>query len=107
MDMSYDREVRDSSDSVAPLAQCPEFRGYMRKSFTLPPQDAWDFTLVSPAFSQQITSLSPRQQDRLEAQGKFSKSTKIGQGRNGRKARVLREIIEWNRARIADRAEAA
>ena len=79
----------------------------MRKSFNLPPEDVWGFTLISPAVSEQITSLSARQQDRLEAEGKFPKSTKIGPGRNGRKARVLQEIIEWNRARIAERGEQA
>jgi predicted DNA-binding transcriptional regulator AlpA len=69
-----------------------------KASFDLPPE-----TIIAPKFSTQITSLSPRQQDRLEAQGKFPKSIKLGSGRNGRKGRVLAEILEWNRARIAER----
>ena len=79
----------------------------MRTSFKLPPENVWDFTLVSPAVTEQITSLSTRQQDQLEAVGQFPKSIKIGPGRNGRKARVLGEIIGWNRDRITERGKAA
>jgi predicted DNA-binding transcriptional regulator AlpA len=72
------------------------------RNFNLPPEAA-DFVLVAPKVSQQITSLSPRQQDRLEAQGRFPRSVKLGTGPNGRKGRLLAEILDWNRARIAER----
>jgi predicted DNA-binding transcriptional regulator AlpA len=75
----------------------------MSKPFKLPPEDAWPFTFVPPSVSEQITSLSVRQQDRLEADGRFPRSVKLGSGRNGRKGRVLKEIIDWNQARIAER----
>ena len=76
-----------------------------KAAFTLPSEAAWPFTFVPPNVSAQITSLSPRQQDRLEAKGRFPKSVKLGQGRNGRKGRVLKEVVDWNRARIAERDE--
>ena len=62
-----------------------------------------DLTFVSPRATKEITSLSTRQQDRLEADGRFPRSVKLGEGRNGRKARVLAEVLEWTRARIAER----
>ena len=75
----------------------------MAKIFKLPPEDAWPFTFIPPAVTAQLTSLSPRQQDRLEADGRFPKSIKLGHGRNGRKGRVLQEIVDWSRARLAER----
>ncbi len=62
-----------------------------------------EVTFISPRASKELTSLSERQQDRLEAEGRFPRSVKLGTGRNGRKARVLAEVLEWNRARIAER----
>jgi len=59
--------------------------------------------IVSPKKTKEITSLSERQQDRLEAEGRFPRSVRLGVGRNARKGRVLAEILEWNRARIAER----
>ena len=79
----------------------------MRKPFVLPPEALWPVTIVPPAVSQQITSLSPRTQDRLEAENRFPRSVKLGSGRNGRKGRVLGEIIDWNRTRVAERDQKA
>ena len=79
----------------------------MNRPFKLPPEGAWPFTFVPPSVSAQITSLSTRQQDRLEANGRFPRSVKLGNGRNGRKGRVLKEIIDWNQARIAERDRTA
>ena len=59
--------------------------------------------LIAPKISQQITSLSVRQQDRLEAQGRFPRSVRLGSGPNGRKGRLLAEVLAWTRARIAER----
>jgi predicted DNA-binding transcriptional regulator AlpA len=73
-------------------------------SFDLPSQ-ATAVAFISTKVSQQITTLSPRQQDRLEAEGRFPKSIKLGSGRNGRKARSLAEVLEWNRARLRERDE--
>jgi predicted DNA-binding transcriptional regulator AlpA len=75
----------------------------LAKQFRLPPEEAWAFTLIPPAISTQITSLSARQEDRLEAAGRFPKAVKLGRGRNGRKGRVLKEVVDWSRARIAER----
>ena len=60
-----------------------------------------DVAIVSPKRCMAITSLSMRQQDRLEAMGKFPRSIRLGEGRNARKGRLLSEILDWNRARIA------
>jgi len=68
----------------------------------LPPE-----TIIPPSVSTQLTSLSPRQQDRLEHQGRFPRSIKLGEGRNARKERVLEEVLAWNRARIAERDKTA
>jgi predicted DNA-binding transcriptional regulator AlpA len=65
-----------------------------------------DTILISDKATQAITSLSPRQLARLEAEGRFPRSIRLGEGSNGRKARVLSEVLEWNRQRIAN-AEAA
>ena len=73
----------------------------MPKPFILPPEAVWPYVFVAPSISMQITSLSPRSQDRREAEGTFPRAVKLGEGR--RKARVLQEIIDWNRARIAER----
>ena len=64
-------------------------------------------TLISPRRCQDITSLSMRELDRLEAAGKFPRSVKLGEGRNGRKARPLNEVLEWTRARMAQREATA
>jgi predicted DNA-binding transcriptional regulator AlpA len=66
-----------------------------------PPETAVAF--ADAKRTKEITTLSPRQQDRLENEGRFPRSIKLGSGRNGRKARVLQEVIDWNRARIAER----
>jgi len=71
-------------------------------SFDLSP-DVAAVTLISPKTSSRISSLSPRQEDRLEAQGKYPRSVRLGIGPNSRKARVLGEVLDWNRARIAER----
>lgn len=62
-----------------------------------------DVELISSRICHQITTLSPRQQDRLEAEGRFPRSVKLGSGRNGRKARVKQEVIAWVRDRVAER----
>jgi predicted DNA-binding transcriptional regulator AlpA len=56
--------------------------------------------LVAPKVSAQITSLSVRQQDRLEADGRFPRSVLLS---SNRKARVLSEVLAWNAARVAER----
>jgi predicted DNA-binding transcriptional regulator AlpA len=58
---------------------------------------------LSPQKTYEVTTLSPRQQDRLEAEGKFPKKIKLGVGKNGRTARAKHEIAAWNRARLAER----
>jgi predicted DNA-binding transcriptional regulator AlpA len=57
--------------------------------------------IISPKRCSTITSLSTRQQDRLEAAGKFPRSIRLGEGRNARKGRLLSDVLDWNRARIA------
>lgn len=65
--------------------------------------DSGGIRLLSPKQVRELTSLSERQQDRLEAFGKFPRSVKLGAGRNARKGRVETEIIAWMAARIAER----
>jgi predicted DNA-binding transcriptional regulator AlpA len=60
-------------------------------------------TLISPRRCSEISSLSMRELDRLEAKGKYPRSVKLGEGRNGRKARALAEVLEWNRTKMAAR----
>ncbi len=62
---------------------------------------------ISPARASEITSLSPRQLDRLEAAGRFCGSVKLGFGRNGRKGYPEDEVFAWTRARLAERDERA
>lgn len=60
---------------------------------------------IPPKIVTQITSLSPRSQDRLEAEGRFPRSVRLGPGINGRKGRVLQEVLDWNDDRIAEREQ--
>jgi predicted DNA-binding transcriptional regulator AlpA len=65
-----------------------------------------ELTFIGNKQQQAITNLSARHRDRLEAKGIFPKSVRLGEGRNGRKARILSEVLDWNRARIAERGAA-
>ena len=67
------------------------------------PGSAEAVAFASPKQCQTITTLSPRQQDRLEQQKKFPRSIKLGEGRNSRKVRVLSEVLAWNADHIAER----
>ncbi len=73
-----------------------------KPAFSNQPPEA-GVAFVDARRTKEITTLSPRQQDRLEAAGRFPRAIKLGHGRNGRKARVLQEGLDWNRARIAER----
>jgi predicted DNA-binding transcriptional regulator AlpA len=64
---------------------------------------AGEVKFISPRRASDLTSLSMRQLDRLEDVGKFPLSIKLGEGRNGRKAYVEHEVLEWNCARLAER----
>jgi predicted DNA-binding transcriptional regulator AlpA len=59
--------------------------------------------LISPKHTWGLTSLSPREQKRRAALGRFPKPVPIGKGRNGRIAYVEAEVLAWNAARIAER----
>jgi len=47
-----------------------------------------------------LTNTSSRHRDRLEAEGKFPASVKLGERRKGR---VLGEVLQWNKDRAAER----
>ncbi len=62
-----------------------------------------DLTFIDNHQQSAITTLSPRQHDRLEADRRFPRSIKLGDGKNSRKVRILQEVLDWNRDRIAER----
>jgi predicted DNA-binding transcriptional regulator AlpA len=59
--------------------------------------------IISKRRTKELTSLSERQQDRLEALGLFPQSIKLGVGKNARTGRALHEVLAWNRWKLAQR----
>lgn len=59
-----------------------------------------DDRFISPNETYQRTSVSPREQDRKPG---FPRAVKIGEGPNGRKVRLLSEVIAWQEAQLARR----
>jgi hypothetical protein len=60
--------------------------------------------IISVKRAAELTSLSPRQQDRLEAAGLFPASIPLGPaGTRCRKGRALHEVLRWNRERLLER----
>ena len=58
---------------------------------------------ISTRQTRDITTLSPREQQRRAKEGRFPKPVKLGEGPNGRIAFVESEILEWNAQRLAER----
>jgi hypothetical protein len=60
--------------------------------------------IISVKRTAELTSLSPRQQDRLEQAGLFPASIHLGPpGKRTRKGRALHEVVAWNRYRLSER----
>jgi len=57
-------------------------------------------TIIGNSQQDILTNTSARHRDRLEAQGKFPASVKLGERRKGR---VLGEVLQWNVDRAAER----
>lgn len=55
---------------------------------------------ISERETYELTSVSPREQNRKPG---FPRAIKIGVGPNGRKVRLLSEVVAWQEAQIAQR----